>query len=201
MQKSWRVTFGLLLEGGDLCPFHIFHQRGSKVVTMAINRVHAGIDVGTRRCHVGIWKNDSIDVLSIAIKHDRSGLDAYCKWLALFGDIKTSAQSTLSTAITDIVVALPANSDHAHRQPMIDAAKACGLNVQECIDESVATALAYGIAGCRGEHLPSTYKSQITFRHVASPLISNHLFYLFFESYLFTDTYIPHSFSILCLPH
>lgn len=64
---------------------------------------------------------------------------------SLFTKLKDIAENALSTKINDVVISVPSFFNDAQRRALLDSAKMCGLNVLKLMNETTATALAYGI--------------------------------------------------------
>jgi len=64
---------------------------------------------------------------------------------ALFTKLKITAEAALSAVVNDVVVSVPSYFTDAERRALLDAAKIAGLNVLKLMNETTATALAYGI--------------------------------------------------------
>ncbi|XP_026747085.1 97 kDa heat shock protein isoform X2 [Trichoplusia ni] len=63
----------------------------------------------------------------------------------LFTKLKESATIALQTPINDCVISVPGYFTNAERNALLDAASIAGLNVLRLMNETTATALAYGI--------------------------------------------------------
>ncbi|XP_045492631.1 97 kDa heat shock protein isoform X1 [Colias croceus] len=63
----------------------------------------------------------------------------------LFTKLKESAAIALQTPINDCVISVPSYFTNAERNALLDAAAIAGLNVLRLMNETTATALAYGI--------------------------------------------------------
>ncbi|XP_050671562.1 heat shock 70 kDa protein 4L isoform X2 [Leptidea sinapis] len=63
----------------------------------------------------------------------------------LFTKLKESAMIALQTPINDCVICVPSYFTNAERNALLDAAAIAGLNVLRLMNETTATALAYGI--------------------------------------------------------
>ncbi|XP_047522374.1 heat shock 70 kDa protein 4L isoform X1 [Pieris napi] len=63
----------------------------------------------------------------------------------LFTKLKESAAIALQTPINDCVISVPSYFTNAERNALFDAAAIAGLNVLRLMNETTATALAYGI--------------------------------------------------------
>jgi len=63
----------------------------------------------------------------------------------LFTKLKDTAESALSTKIVDVVISVPSYFTDPERRALLDSAKMSGLNVLKLMNDTTATALAYGI--------------------------------------------------------
>ncbi|KAF4533067.1 hypothetical protein B566_EDAN002630 [Ephemera danica] len=63
----------------------------------------------------------------------------------LFGKLKEIAETALQTKVNDCVISVPAFFTNVERQSLLDSAHIAGLNVLRLMNETLATALAYGI--------------------------------------------------------
>ncbi|XP_021184661.2 97 kDa heat shock protein isoform X2 [Helicoverpa armigera] len=63
----------------------------------------------------------------------------------LFTKLKDSATIALQTPINDCVISVPSYFTNSERNALLDAASIAGLNVLRLMNETTATALAYGI--------------------------------------------------------
>lgn len=63
----------------------------------------------------------------------------------LFTKLKDIAATALQTPINDCVISVPSYFTNAERNALLDAASIAGLNVLRLMNETTATALAYGI--------------------------------------------------------
>ncbi|XP_049865586.1 heat shock 70 kDa protein 4 isoform X2 [Pectinophora gossypiella] len=63
----------------------------------------------------------------------------------LFTKLKDVAETALQTPINDCVISVPSYYTNAERNALLDAAHIAGLNVLRLMNETTATALAYGI--------------------------------------------------------
>lgn len=63
----------------------------------------------------------------------------------LFTKLKDSATTALQTQVNDCVISVPSYFTNAERNALLDAAHIAGLNVLRLMNETTATALAYGI--------------------------------------------------------
>ncbi|KAJ2950678.1 hypothetical protein O0L34_g8937 [Tuta absoluta] len=63
----------------------------------------------------------------------------------LFTKLKETATTSLQTPINDCVISVPSYFTNAERNALLDAAHIAGLNVLRLMNETTATALAYGI--------------------------------------------------------
>nr|XP_032512201.1 heat shock 70 kDa protein 4 isoform X1 [Danaus plexippus plexippus] len=63
----------------------------------------------------------------------------------LFTKLKDCATTALQTQINDCVISVPSYFTNAERSALLDAAAIAGLNVLRLMNETTATALAYGI--------------------------------------------------------
>ncbi|KOB75531.1 Uncharacterized protein OBRU01_07242 [Operophtera brumata] len=63
----------------------------------------------------------------------------------LFTKLKETAVTALQTPINDCVISVPSYFTNAERNALLDAAAIAGLNVLRLMNETTATALAYGI--------------------------------------------------------
>jgi len=64
---------------------------------------------------------------------------------ALFTKLKITAEAALSAVVNDVVISVPSYFTDAERRALLDAARIAGLNVLKLMNETTATALAYGI--------------------------------------------------------
>jgi len=64
---------------------------------------------------------------------------------ALFTKLKEIGDNALGTRVNDVVLSCPSYFTDAERRAMLDAAKMSGLNVLKLMNDTTATALAYGI--------------------------------------------------------
>jgi len=64
---------------------------------------------------------------------------------ALFTKLKITAETALSAVVNDVVISVPSYFTDAERRALLDSAKIAGLNVLKLMNETTATALAYGI--------------------------------------------------------
>lgn len=64
---------------------------------------------------------------------------------ALFTKLKLIGEAALQTKVHDVVVSVPTYFTDAERHALLDAARVAGLNVLKLMNETTATALAYGI--------------------------------------------------------
>lgn len=64
---------------------------------------------------------------------------------ALFTKLKITAETALSAVVNDVVISVPSYFTDAERRALLDAARIAGLNVLKLMNETTATALAYGI--------------------------------------------------------
>jgi len=63
----------------------------------------------------------------------------------LFTKLKHTAEEALKTKVKDIVISVPAYFVDLERRALLDAASVAGLNVLKLMNDTTATALAYGI--------------------------------------------------------
>lgn len=63
----------------------------------------------------------------------------------LFTKLKEISEIALKAKVNDCVISVPSFFTHAERKALLDAASISGLNVLRLLNESTATALAYGI--------------------------------------------------------
>jgi len=63
----------------------------------------------------------------------------------IFTKLKHTAEQALSIKVADIVIGVPSYFTESERRAMLNAAEAAGLNVLRLMNETTATALAYGI--------------------------------------------------------
>lgn len=63
----------------------------------------------------------------------------------LFTKLKDTAEEALKTKVKDIVISVPAYFVDSERRALLDAAGIAGLNVLKLMNDTTATALAYGI--------------------------------------------------------
>ena len=63
----------------------------------------------------------------------------------LFTKLKETAEAALNTKVKDIVISCPCYFVDAERRALLDAASIAGLNVLKLMNDTTATALAYGI--------------------------------------------------------
>jgi molecular chaperone DnaK (HSP70) len=59
--------------------------------------------------------------------------------------LKTTAESHLSTKVTDCVISVPSFMTDAERRSLIDASQIAGLNCLKLMNETTAVALNYGL--------------------------------------------------------
>jgi molecular chaperone DnaK (HSP70) len=64
---------------------------------------------------------------------------------SLFTKLKEIAENALNTKINDVVISVPSFFNDSQRRALLDSAKMSGLNVLKLMNETTATALAYGI--------------------------------------------------------
>jgi len=64
---------------------------------------------------------------------------------SLFTKLKEIAESALTTKVNDVVISCPARFTDCERRALLDSAKMAGLNVLRLMNDTTATALAYGI--------------------------------------------------------
>jgi len=64
---------------------------------------------------------------------------------ALFTKLKLTAETALSAVVNDAVISVPSYFTDGERRALLDAARIAGLNVLRLMNETTATALAYGI--------------------------------------------------------
>lgn len=64
---------------------------------------------------------------------------------SLFTKLKETAENALNTKINDVVISVPSFFNDSQRRALLDSAKMSGLNVLKLMNETTATALAYGI--------------------------------------------------------
>lgn len=64
---------------------------------------------------------------------------------ALFTKLKITAEVALSAQVNDVVISVPSYFTDAERRALLDSARIAGLNVLKLMNETTATALAYGI--------------------------------------------------------
>merc|ERR1719249_192985 len=64
---------------------------------------------------------------------------------ALFTKLKDIGETALSVKVNDVVISVPAYFTDAERRALMDSAKMAGLNVLKLMNDTTATALAYGI--------------------------------------------------------
>ena len=64
---------------------------------------------------------------------------------ALFTKLKETAEAALNVKVNDCVVSVPSYFTDAERRALLDSAKMSGLNVLKLMNDTTATALAYGI--------------------------------------------------------
>jgi len=64
---------------------------------------------------------------------------------ALFTKLKDIAETALSVKVNDVVISVPSYFTDAERRALLDSAKMAGLNVLKLMNDTTATALAYGI--------------------------------------------------------
>jgi len=64
---------------------------------------------------------------------------------ALFTKLKDTGENALGTKVNDVVLSCPSYFTDAERRALLDAAKMAGLNVLKLMNDTTATALAYGI--------------------------------------------------------
>jgi len=74
---------------------------------------------------------------------------------ALFTKLKLTAEAALNNVVNDVVISVPSYFTDAERRSLLDAARIAGLNVLKLMNETTATALAYGIYK---QDLPETDK-------------------------------------------
>ncbi|CAL4091419.1 unnamed protein product [Meganyctiphanes norvegica] len=63
----------------------------------------------------------------------------------IFTKLKHTAESALSIKVADVVIGVPCYYTDGERRAMLNAAETAGLNVLRLMNETTATALAYGI--------------------------------------------------------
>nr|CAD7396596.1 unnamed protein product [Timema poppensis] len=63
----------------------------------------------------------------------------------LFTKLKDTAETALKTKVNDCVISVPSFFTNAERKALLDSAQVAGFNVLRLMNESAATALAYGI--------------------------------------------------------
>jgi len=63
----------------------------------------------------------------------------------LFTKLKDTADAALQTKVKDVVISVPVSYTDRQRHAMLDAAAIAGLNVLKLMNDTTATALAYGI--------------------------------------------------------
>lgn len=64
---------------------------------------------------------------------------------ALFTKLKETAETALNVKVNDCVISVPSYFTDAERRALLDSAKMSGLNVLKLMNDTTATALAYGI--------------------------------------------------------
>jgi len=64
---------------------------------------------------------------------------------ALFTKLKITAETALNAVVNDVVISVPSHFTNAERWALLDSARLAGLNVLKLMNETTATALAYGI--------------------------------------------------------
>jgi len=64
---------------------------------------------------------------------------------ALFTKLKDIGETALSVKVNDVVISVPSYFTDAERRALLDSAKMAGLNVLKLMNDTTATALAYGI--------------------------------------------------------
>jgi len=64
---------------------------------------------------------------------------------SLLTKLKETGDAALSTRVNDVVLSCPSYFTDAERRALLDAAKMAGLNVLKLMNDTTATALAYGI--------------------------------------------------------
>jgi len=74
---------------------------------------------------------------------------------ALFTKLKDIGENALGTKVNDVVISCPSYFTDAERRALLDSAKMSGLNVLRLMNDTTATALAYGIYK---QDLPETDK-------------------------------------------
>jgi len=74
---------------------------------------------------------------------------------ALFTKLKDIGENALGTKVIDVVISCPSYFTDAERRALLDSAKMAGLNVLRLMNDTTATALAYGIYK---QDLPETDK-------------------------------------------
>jgi len=74
---------------------------------------------------------------------------------ALFTKLKEIGENALGTKVNDVVISCPSYFTDAERRALLDSAKMSGLNVLRLMNDTTATALAYGIYK---QDLPETDK-------------------------------------------
>jgi len=74
---------------------------------------------------------------------------------ALFTKLKDIGENALGTKVNDVVISCPSYFTDAERRALLDSAKMAGLNVLRLMNDTTATALAYGIYK---QDLPETDK-------------------------------------------
>ncbi|QQP36939.1 HSP70 family member 1, partial [Caligus rogercresseyi] len=63
----------------------------------------------------------------------------------LFSKLKSTAENALNTKVKDVVISVPAYYNDCERRCLLDAASMADLNVLKLMNDTTATALAYGI--------------------------------------------------------
>ena len=63
----------------------------------------------------------------------------------LFTKLKHTAEEALANKVKDVVISCPSYFTDCERRGLLDAAAMAGLNVLKLMNDTTATALAYGI--------------------------------------------------------
>ncbi|XP_023335188.1 heat shock 70 kDa protein 4 [Eurytemora carolleeae] len=93
-----------------------------------------------------VQKNeDGNCVISVDFLGQKKQLSPEQLTAALFTKLKLTAETALSAVVNDVVISVPSYFTDAERRALLDSARIAGLNVLKLMNETTATALAYGI--------------------------------------------------------
>jgi len=84
-------------------------------------------------------------VVKVNYLNKEASLSAEQLTAALFTKLKDTAEIALTTKVHDVVISVPCYFTDAERRALLDSAKIAGLNVLKIMNDTTATALAYGI--------------------------------------------------------